>query len=281
MPDKPFFWLASYPKSGNTWMRLALASLRCGGNDIDINNFGQPDEVIASHRGAFDEALGIDSADLTEAEILAARPDAYLAIAGLLRETVVWKVHEAYIDVAPGRPLFPSEVTVGAIYIVRDPRDVAVSFADFAKIDIDAAIARMGDPTNTLSRQRARGINLLPQPLLDWSSHVVSWLDQPRFPVTTIRYEDMLADPVATLRRVAATVGFDVSDRTLSGVVAATRFEVLRGQEEAGGFAEKMPRQARFFRRGVSGGWRDVLTRRQAAQIEADHGAVMARLGYR
>jgi aryl sulfotransferase len=275
-----FVWLASYPRSGNTWMRMALASLRDGGAEVTINGFQRSDEVIASHRDLFDDAMGIDSADLTEAETLAARPAVYTATAPLLRDATIWKVHEACIDAAPGRPLFPPEVTLAAIHVVRDPRDVAVSFADFAAIPVDEAVERMANPGNALSRARNRGINLLPQPLLDWSGHAASWLDRPTFAVTTIRYEDMLAEPETQFRRAATAAGIACNAETLRRAVAATRFTVLRDQEDRLGFKEKMHRQLRFFRRGVSGGWRHVLTPRQSARIESDHRAMMTRLGY-
>lgn len=277
---KRFFWLASYPKSGNTWMRLALASLRAGGSAVDINRFRQAEEGIAASRQAFDDALLVDSSCLTEREILALRPQAFRVMAARLHETVIWKVHEAWLDVAPGEPLLPPEVTVGAAYLVRDPRDIAVSLAHHSGRGLDLVIADMADPSRQLAAQRRYALDQLPQPVLDWSGHVESWLNQDHFPVSLVRYEDMLADPAAALRRVALAAGCAASDHAVAGAVVATRFEELSRQEAEQGFCERPVKAERFFRQGRSGGWRDVLTREQAERIVSGHGRVMARLGY-
>ncbi|CAA7615396.1 Sulfotransferase [Candidatus Terasakiella magnetica] len=275
-----FFWLASYPKSGNTWMRLALSSLRSGGGAVDINRFRVADETIAADRGAFDLALDVESSDLSEAEILAARPAAFRAMAAELRTTAIWKVHEAYLEAAPGQPLFPPDITLGAVYMVRDPRDVVVSLSHHAGICIDQAIADMASSAHRLSGQRRRAQPQLPQPVLDWSGHVESWLDRPAFPVIPVRYEDMLTGLSGILTRIAAAIGLTVTAAAIEGAVAATRFDTLRHQEAERGFVEKSPKAAVFFRRGGAGGWRDILTEAQAERICTDHGRVMTRLGY-
>lgn len=282
-PLSRFLWLASYPKSGNTWMRLALDSLRRGGAAVDINAFGEEEEAISSSRFHFDFGAAVDSGDLTPGEILAARPAVFRGLAAVLPDGLCWKVHEACLPETGAGPLFPPEVTRAAIHIIRDPRDVAVSFAAHQAHGIDRVIAQMADPEAALSAGRSRGGAQVPQPLLTWSGHAVSWMDQALFPVITVRYEDMLADLGAVLRRVIPLLGPGENtccDSTVAGAVEATRFTTLREQEERGGFRERPPESAVFFRQGVSGGWRDRLTARQIARIEADHGAVMARLGY-
>lgn len=277
---KPLVWIASYPKSGNTWMRMALASLLDGGGAIDINAFQRSGDVGAFSRVVFDDLMGMESSELTAEEILAARPAAFRLWAAAGGGPHLLKVHEAYVDTPKGEPLFPAEASRAAIHIVRDPRDVAVSMAHFFTNDIDTTIAQMADPDRALSPGIRRITINLPQPMLDWSNHTTSWMDRPDFPVLTLRYEDMLTDLAAALRRAAETIGVTVDDAAISGAVAATRFDALRRQEEGRGFQENLPTAKLFFRRGVSGGWRDELTPAQAARIVADHGPVMERLGY-
>lgn len=225
-------------------------------------------------------AVEADSSDLTEAEILDARPAAFRILSRRLRETVLWKVHEAFLVTARGEALFPAEVTVGAAYILRDPRDVAVALAKHNGTGIDAAIAAMADRQACGARQRVCGSRQLPQPMLDWSGHVESWLDRPGFPVLVVRFEDMVGDLGAVLRRVAAAAGITASDAAVAGAVAATRFDRLQAQELAAGFIERPRTAERFFRSGTAGGWRQALSPAQSARIVADHGRVMARLRY-
>ena len=278
---KPLVWIASYPKSGNTWMRLALSSLLNGGASVDINSFKRSGDSSSFNRTLFDDLVGMESSELTEEEILNARPGAFRLWAAEDGGPQLLKVHEAYIDTSGGEPLFPAEVSRAAIHIVRDPRDVAVSAGRLYGTDIDAVIARMARPDHVQSANSYQLNTTLPQPLSSWSGHAESWMDRPSFPVLTLRYEDMLTDTATALRRAADIIGITASDAAIAGAVAATRFDALRRQEEQQGFGENWSRTATlFFRRGVAGGWRDDLTPAQAERIVADHGPVMERLGY-
>lgn len=275
-----FFWLASYPKSGNTWLRLGLQSLGNNGKPPDFtdrNGFAP----IANARRAFDSHLDVESSDLTEDEAATLRPRLYETEARIAGEPLLRKVHDAWTPTSAGEPLFPPAVTLGTLYIVRDPRDVVVSLADHMGMPLDKAVAFLGDPKATLSPSRRRANTQLPQRLLTWSTHVESWLDAPGPPAPLLlRYEDMLNDPAAALLRAARHMGWDVTPEAAAKAAAATRFDALRAAEERHGFHERSPKANRFFRSGIAGGWRDKLTATQAAQIERDHGTVMARLGY-
>jgi aryl sulfotransferase len=273
-----FFWLASYPKSGNTWLRLFLESLAANGAAPDINAFG-PSGDHAALRDEFDRILDIESADLTDDEIARARPRLYEIKARESNEPQPCKVHDAWELTPAGEALFPLELTLGAVYLVRDPRDVAVSFAHHMNQTPDQAIARMNDPAAVMERPRVRMPRQLPQHLCTWSAHVESWLDAP-IRLLSVRYEDMLDDPVKQFGQIARFMGRDAPPEKIAAAADAVRFERLRAVEEAGGFAESPPGIERFFRRGVAGGWRDSLSHEQIARIEADHGSVMRRLGY-
>lgn len=278
---KPLVWIASYPKSGNTWMRLALTSLLNGGAGVDINAFRRSGDTGAFNRKIFDDLAGAESSELTEEEILAARPATFRLWAAEGGGPHLLKVHEAYIDTPRGEPLFPAEVSRAAVHIVRDPRDVAVSTVRLYGKDVDAVIARMAKSDYVQSSNLYQVNPTLPQPLSSWSIHAESWMDRPDFPVLTLRYEDMLTDMATALRRAADIIGVTAGDAAIAGAVAATRFDVLRRQETEKGFYENSSSSAApFFRRGAAGGWRNDLTPAQAARIVADHGPMMERLGY-
>ncbi len=275
-----FYWLASYPKSGNTWLRLALTSVQNDG--APVNFIGPNDFIpIASSRRVFDSLLNVESSDLTPAEIEYLRPRMYELQAAEAEAPLFNKVHDAWRLTAAGEPIFPAAVTLGSLYIVRDPRDIAVSFAAHQNRTIDETIAQMGDPSACLSRQIKRLPDQLPQVLGSWSFHVTSWLTAPgvRAPLI-LRYEDMLADAPGMLRQVLAYLSWAPPDATVDRAIAATGFKALRAAEDTYGFREKPNTANRFFRRGIAGGWRDSLSDAQAARIEADHGDVMRRFGY-
>lgn len=272
-----YFWLASYPKSGNTWLRLFLASLEAGGALPDIGESSL--SINAASRSVFDRWLDIDSSDLTEDETLRARPRLYELEARDATAPMLRKVHDAWVSTSAGEPLFPLSVTLGAVCVVRDPRDVAISLAHHMGQSVDQAIERMADPNAVMEAAKYRVPVQLPQPLLDWSSHVHSWLNAP-IKRLLLRYEDMLTEPEKCFGEAARFLGFDANQERITAAVQAVRFDRLRAAEDVTRFVETPFQAERFFRRGIAGGWRDTLTSSQISRIEVDHGRMMRQLGY-
>ena len=273
-----FFWLASYPKSGNTWLRLALGSLVQGGAPVTFRS-RVAFAPIAASRADIEDVLDAQADGLTDEEAEVLRPRLYEAQARAATAPLFRKVHDALGRTCAGEPLFPPRVTLGSVYIVRDPRDVVVSLAHHNGTSIDRAVALMADPAATLSANITSGKWQLRQRLSTWSGHVESWLNQGKS--LLLRYEDMLVDPGDGLGRVARHLGLDAAPDAIQRAVEATRFARLRAAEDRDGFRESPITGARFFRRGVAGGWRDTLTAAQAERIVTDHSVVMARLDYR
>jgi aryl sulfotransferase len=166
------------------------------------------------------------------------------------------------------------------VVVVRDPRDIALSLANHRGSTIDQAIDLMLDPEAVQGRSSRRPVHQLSQRLLDWSSHVSSWLDQRDIPIHLIRYEDMQVDAGEVLAATARFAGLNATSQQVSKAAKASTFEILRRQEDAEGFAEARP-GGRFFRHGKAGAWHSGLARAQTERIEFAHGAMMARLGYR
>jgi aryl sulfotransferase len=271
------WWLASYPKSGNTWLRIIIACL-LSGRPADINAIAFVG-MNADGRFPFDDALGIDSVGLSLEQETNLRPRAYEIWAAEVDRPLYCKTHDAYHLTPAGEPLFPTAATRGAVYVVRDPRAVVVSAAHFTAQSIETTIATLDNPAAVSSGSTTRLSHHLRQRLLRWSDHVESWLSAP-FPVHLLRYEDMLADPHATVVAVAGFLGLSSDPETIALAVESTSFARLQAQERAAGFIEKPRRAATFFREGKADGWRDVLTPEQVGRIVASHGAMMRRLGY-
>jgi hypothetical protein len=273
---RSIWWLVSYPKSGNTWLRTVLVSLTSNGS-LDINDMASLGPMT-SLRSAFDDTLGIDSADLPIEHQANLRPRVYEIWAAEAEAPLYCKVHDAYHLTPSGEPLYPPAATRGAIYVARDPRAVAVSYSHHSGRALDSTIAQM-DSDATLDGSPRGVSSVLRQRLLRWSDHVESWLAAP-FPVHLVRYEDMLANPHAAFAGIAAFLGLACERAAIDAAVEATAFARLQEKERRGGFTEKPWGAAAFFREGRSDGWRRALTPEQSDRIVAAHGAVMQRLGY-
>ena len=272
-------WLASYPKSGNTWLRAVLTQyLRNDGEPASINTL--LGRRLAGDRETFDELVGLDSSDLTPDEVLHYRPSFCELLAEALPPPAFVKAHDAYLRLPGGATLFPKTATAGVIYLVRNPLDVAVSYAHHRNQSIDDTVAWMADRTASEGGVTHRLTTRLPEPLTTWSGHVSSWLDQKELPLHVARYEDLLEDSQAGFGAIVRFAGLDWNGARLARAIAHAAFPHLRAEEEESGFVEKQPTAPSFFRAGVAGSWRSVLSARQVRALVDTHGTVMERLGY-
>jgi len=279
---KRITWLASYPKSGNTWLRVFLTNLRRdAATPADINRLDAGCVPHAAYRALFDSLVGYETEDLTHDEVDRLRLRLYLHQAAQAKQSFFCKVHDAYTFLADGRPLFPPQASAGAIYLIRNPLDVCVSYAHFlARPRFDWTIAAMADSRYTLCGGDDAPDEQLRQRLLSWSGHVLSWVDAPHLRILVVRYEDMKARPVKTFTAVAAFMGMTQDRAKITRAMEFSSLEELQRQERARGFKEQHSKESPFFRKGKAGGWREELTETQAASIIRDHGDVMLRFGY-
>ncbi|PWR20604.1 sulfotransferase domain-containing protein [Zavarzinia compransoris] len=268
-------WLASYPKSGNTWLRTFLHHLLINPPaplpPDSLHRFTLGDH----HRIWFDKAAGRSTAGFSLAEILQLRPKTQVLMTGASADSVFVKTH-SMVGTYQGVPLINMEVTAGAIYVVRDPRDVVISAADHYGLGIDDMITRMADRDATIGGQQ----NQVEVRVGDWSSNVESWTGQTGRGLLVVRYEDMEQKPLKTFGAIAGFLGLKPPRERLERAIRFSSFKVSQNQEAQHGFAERSQHSARFFRIGKSGQWPGVLTPEQVARIEHDHGAVMKRFGY-
>lgn len=272
-------WLASYPKSGNTWLRVFLANLLAPGDaPAGINELDGVGHGAARH--LFDDFAGVDSSDLTPDELDALRPGVYEAMTAESAGPIFLKTHDAYCSTASGEPVLARRATAAAVYIVRSPLDVAPSYAFHRGTSVDESIAVMADEDHTMAGLGRRGRRQVPQRLGSWSSHVASWLDASGIPLHVVRYEDMSLRSRTAFGAVADFLGLEVTDEALHRAMEHSDFAELRRQEDEFGFAEGSPKATRFFRRGRVGSWRDELTPEQVERIVRDQGRMMRRLGY-
>jgi len=279
-------WLASYPKSGNTWTRVFLTNYlgRDEAGPADINHLdGGP---IASDRTLFDEVIGVEAACLRPEEVRRLRPQVYCWLArqaARARKPLFVKVHDAWQRLPSGEGLFPAEATRGVIYIARSPLDVAVSLAHHNGQPVATTAARLCDPAVVIGEADAAADagRQLPQFLGSWSGHARSWLDDSGLPVHQMRYEDMLADPAAAFGAMLRFAGVEVQPERLARAVQAAAFERLQEQERERGFRERrQTATAAFFRQGRAGAWREALPPELAEQIVQANRGMMERLGY-
>lgn len=274
--ERKIWWLASYPKSGNTWIRLFLNAY-VSGFPLDLNSaFQFAFNDLTSQVVQITAARPLDRLTLEEQAYY--RPGTLVNFLNLYASRdIVLKTHNAKVAIND-IPLCPHQLSRGAVYVIRDPRDVAISFADHTGEDLDVAVKNMGNIRYALKNKDS-----MYHLLLTWTKHVTSWTEvNEKVPFMVLRYEDMLEDPVVSFRKVVMFMKLPRDEKKLHFAIDQTKFDNLKKFEEEHGFIEVSDnsKTGRFFRVGKAGQWKEVLTEEQVAQIEKDHGQMMKKHGY-
>lgn len=269
-------WLASYPRSGNTWLRFfvyCLIEVMRGvpDDEINITNIDKYSQWEADPRN-FLPFVPDPTARESFPRVAAVRPQVQQAMLDRERSSFFAKTHLVLAQVN-GTPTINTSVTKAAVYLVRDPRDVACSLAAHLGWTLDAAIEIMA-ADDYVPANGAREV------VSSWSRNVETWTTPARPLIKVARYEDMLGDPVKTFRAIAAHVALAPTDDQLERAIRLSSFDRLKKQQAEFNVTGPKDGGNDFFRRGVTGGWRDQLSAGQAEKIVNDHRQQMARFGY-
>lgn len=262
---KRIIWISSYPKSGNTWMRSFLAHyMMPQGEAPDINNL-RKFTTGDIRQDIFDSAAGqkFEAGDVEEWLHMRTKVLRQIAVSKPGHHFV--KTHNQAV-IFKGQDLIPPEVTAAAIYVMRNPFDLVLSFARHLSIDIDAAITRMADGDSMMTTDTG-----IVEALGRWDKHIESWTTAEGLPRHVVRYEDLLTKPAKNFNILLDKfLRFKVEKPKLARAVKATSFSAMKKQEEDLGFFEKPEGMKSFFTKGKAGVWRDELTPKQVGRIREE-----------
>jgi len=274
---RQIIWIASYPKSGNTWLRLFLDAYFL--NELNINDVVA--SVSSNRAGLYDIGDGSKVGDLPVDIQHLIKP---MGMTRLVRAyntqnhgiPLFVKSHTAHM-IANGVELYPMSLTRAVIFIVRDPRDVLPSFCKHMGCDLDQGIEWMSDKYKTLTDKQG----LMADFLSSWHAHTNSFLNADTHNVKVFRYEDMRAEPVKVFSEILRHAGVDPEPLRVRQALKLVELDKLRDIEKDMGFMESSTHaKDQFFGKGEVGGWREKLTEKQQYRIEKLFGRTMKRLGY-
>jgi len=268
-------WLASFPKSGNTWMRIFLVNLFKGEQaPADINSL--PNFTYGDMRGEYYRAiLGKPNAEMTDEDLDSARPKVHRMISQRSPDPIFVKTHSA-LTVLGGVPTITPEVTLAAIHIVRNPLDVTISYSHHYGLSISDTVDALASHANVILGNE----KMVPQLLGSWSDHARSWTTANGLQLLTLRYEDMLSKPLKEFGKVRDFLQLPKDIKRLKRAVKNSAFDTVQKLEAKWGFIEQSKNNDQFFRKGQSGEWRDVLTDEQVAKTVEAHREMMEHFGY-
>lgn len=275
-PKASIVWLASYPKSGNTWTRIFLANyLTNADKPVSINEvhrFGMGDSIAKT----YNMVAAPHTPDLGDYQVtLQLRDKVLRGIIGNGADVNLVKTHNIRAQ-AYGRTLIPAEYTRSSVYIVRNPLDMVLSYARHYGIEPAAAVEAIGRSDNANASDSAT----VWQFLGSWTEHVESWTKNSPYPSLVLRYEDMLDKPEQAFGALVRHLGVPLDEARLQKAIRFASFDEVSGQEKAGGFAENPGKSETFFTSGKAGKWKEALSEELIEKIKTDHKATMKRFGY-
>jgi len=268
-------WLASYPKSGNTFVRALLSSYL---NTENENIFSKMKGIRSfPKKSSFHGIVDDDLVKKDHMELFKYFLSAQKKINENNKLNFV-KTHN-YFGSTNGYEFTNKENTAGAIHIVRDPRSVAVSYAHHSDIPFEKSV-------DLLLMDNRIGINNggYPEARMSWKIHFQSWLNCP-FPKLLIKYEDLNKDTYNNFKKILVFINqflrnkFEIDDDKIRKTVENCSFDNLSKLEREIGFEEK-EKNVRFFRKGRNNEWKDVLPDEQIKRIERSYLNELKKLSY-
>ena len=273
-------WLASYPKSGNTWLRMFLKSYflkpgeKFGLENSRLDNFksqGFPDQEILDHL----------KVDYNKFEEIVKNWEAMQDYINLNNKTNYIKTHNAMVTVGSYK-FTTTRNTKGIIYIVRDPRDVLVSLSHHMGINYEKAFEHLSSSYNF--EYPSSGDKRYKKTLMGaWSDHYKSWKNFKSCQTLIVKYEDMVLDEYNTFKKIIKYLtevdGAEYKEEKLIKALKQTQFDELQKMEKDEGFSEKGKGEL-FFRKGKIGEWKKDLSVNVIKKIEKIFSKEMVELGY-
>ena len=256
-------WIASYPKSGNTWIRSLISSYyysEDGSFDFklleNISQYPGPKFIKEKITKPGEVSLYWKS---SQDEIIKNNKNIFL------------KTHNAMISL--NRNFFTSEISsLGAIYIVRDPRNIITSLKNHYNFgDYKSSLEFMKSEKKYIWDERLKNDYTGFQFLGSWSKHYKSWLDNKNFKIFFLKYEELEKNAQSILYEMIKFINFLKKDKTkiskkkLVNCIDSTKFNLLKKKENEYGFPENISmnheKKVDFFNLGPENKWEKKLSK--------------------
>ena len=274
-------WIASYPKSGNTWLRSFISTYYFSNKDQFyfnlLKNIKQfPHEKFFSKKIESIENA-IESWDKSQENITKHKKITFL------------KSHSALTKVN-NYPFTTNKHSIGAIYIVRDPRNVISSLSNHYELTFDESFKFMTNKRKYLLNKKDMGNFSNFTFLGSWSNHYMSWKKNNLFNTYFIKYEDLENNTFDCFKNIVLFINKIMNyDRKIDTVrvqkiVESINFDKLKMKEDLYGFPEgvesKNNSKINFFYLGKKNKWENILSEKQINLMNKEFGKDIKNLGY-
>ena len=267
-------WLASYPKSGNTWLRSFLINyLNKNTSNFDLDFLNQIRKF--PRQELFDE-LNINYLKFEEIVKNWINMQEFI---NLKQKFTYLKTHNAMCTIN-NYPFTNKQNTIGFIYLVRDPRDVILSYSYHLNKSVEHTFGIMKN--SSYEDFGHHGDSAKTTLMGSWSENYKSWRDYNLAYKLIVKYEDLILNPYETFFKIINYLnkinGLPIDEEMIKKSIENVSFEKLQNLEKKYGFKEKS--YGAFFRKGKIRNWEKNLDKKIASQLEESFKEEMKELGY-
>ena len=266
-------WIASYPKSGNTWVRSLLSTYLYSENGIF--NFSLLKKILKFPSKKYLEYFTKDFSDIKKISEywIAAQERINLQNEN---KSIFLKTHSALCTLEKN-PFTNKKNTQAVIYIVRDPRNVITSVGNHFSMNIDESYNFMIDSNRILTADKWGSNNFgISDVLGSWGDHYKSWKNIKFAPILIVKYENLMNDTKKSLIEIINFLqkfsNIKIDNKKISKTVESCNFENLRNMEKNEGFneaaySEKLNKKVNFFHLGKKNNWKNLLNQEMEKKI--------------
>jgi len=266
-------WLASYPKSGNTWLRSFLTNYL--NKNTSSFHFDMLNQIQKFPSQELYKQLNINFNKFEEIVKNWINMQEFI---NLKQEFTYLKTHNAMCTIN-NYPFTNKENTIGFIYLVRDPRDVILSYSHHLGKSIEYTYKAMIDKSASEKLDDKDHNETI---LGSWSENYKSWRDYNSVSKIIIKYEDLMLSPYKTFSKIINYLnkinGLHIDEGMVKKSIKNVSFEKLQNLEKKYGFKEKT--YGAFFRKGKIKNWEKNLNKKIISQLEEAFKEEMKELGY-
>ena len=270
---KKIIWITSYPKSGNTYVRTFLTHYLFSKNsnlDFDLLKKIPKFEKRGTFAKILNEKLLDDNFNFIEHSLSVQKK----LIEKFNQQNLIFKTHHFFGEF--NNHIFTdANHTLLFVYIIRDPREVLVSYASHNNESVDELLDLFVS-NNVLYKIKTETI-------INWGLHYRSWKSFKSVPSLFLKYEDLIKEPVNNFKKLITFlsnyIDIQVDKKIIEKTLDITRFDKLQKLENKSGFHEA-PKNNIFFRSGKIDSWKEILTKSQINRVENAFHINMKELGY-
>ena len=281
------FWIASYPKSGNTWLRALLSSYY-------YTKDGKYDQSFIKKIGQFPEKRHFKNFEYNK-DIVTDTSKYWIKAQekiNLDKSLRFFKTHNSF-GTLNNNQFTDEKNSIGGIYIIRDPRNVITSLKNHYELNDDQAIEWMMNEKNFIydvGNFEKDGYSDF-QFISSWRMNYKSWKIQSKIPIKIVKYEDLLSETFIVFKDIIKFINEITFNKEkinidkLKNSVSSTFFDKLKDDEKKNGFSEsiiskKNKKKIPFFYLGPKNNWKKILPEKLKIKISDSFKNEFKELGY-